>query len=361
MSPAAPELGVTKAAQSQRIEHLDGWRGLAIISVLIGHFLPVPYVNWGHLGVELFFVLSGRLMSHILFVQNVPLGVFFRRRIARIYPALLVFVAATFLPALYSVTLLGTKRPLADLVDATAAVTFCTNYVEAIFTRGSIYTHTWSLAVEEHSYVLLALVAFCSKRDRKIALQVTVALAAVCMVNGIFNSWALGLADYQVYWRTDVRAASILISASIYLLLPQFGRIPAYAAILAAIAGILSFSNFLSGYINYTAGTIMLAIAVNTIDYSPRLVRQFLASRVFVWFGVLSYSIYLWQEPFYAGVAKLAQLNSFIPAILICAALCCAAISYTFIERPMRVFLNARWRTFNPFKRSKDDISLQST
>ncbi|TIU24619.1 MAG: acyltransferase, partial [Mesorhizobium sp.] len=76
-----------------RLAYLDGWRGLSIALVLIGHFFPVPGINLGVLGVEFFFVLSGRLMGEILFIERFPLKKFFKRRFSRIYPALLVFVA----------------------------------------------------------------------------------------------------------------------------------------------------------------------------------------------------------------------------------------------------------------------------
>ena len=67
---------------SQHFDYLDGWRGLAIIFLLIGHFYPVPGINFGHFGVNLFFVLSGLLMSRLLFVKSVPIPLFYKRRIS---------------------------------------------------------------------------------------------------------------------------------------------------------------------------------------------------------------------------------------------------------------------------------------
>jgi peptidoglycan/LPS O-acetylase OafA/YrhL len=77
---------------SARLSALDGWRGLAILGVLFDHFVTKSGINLGRFGVELFFVLSGRLMAEILFVQKMPLNVFFLRRFSRVYPALFVFV-----------------------------------------------------------------------------------------------------------------------------------------------------------------------------------------------------------------------------------------------------------------------------
>ena len=70
-----------------RYDYLDGWRGLAIGILLIGHFFPVPGINLGAVGVNLFFVLSGWLMARLLFVQQVSSASFYRRRISRIFPA----------------------------------------------------------------------------------------------------------------------------------------------------------------------------------------------------------------------------------------------------------------------------------
>jgi len=75
-----------------RTAYLDGWRGVSILLVLIGHFTGLPAIRWGQLGVELFFALSGRLMAQILFVDGFPLRPFFARRFSRVWPGLLVLV-----------------------------------------------------------------------------------------------------------------------------------------------------------------------------------------------------------------------------------------------------------------------------
>ncbi|TIX35964.1 MAG: acyltransferase, partial [Mesorhizobium sp.] len=96
---SAAQLVVSRSAADTssrtRLAYLDGWRGLSIALVLIGHFFPVPGINLGVMGVEFFFVLSGRLMAEILFVERYPLKAFFKRRFSRIYPALLIFVVAS--------------------------------------------------------------------------------------------------------------------------------------------------------------------------------------------------------------------------------------------------------------------------
>ncbi|MFC5550621.1 acyltransferase family protein [Massilia aerilata] len=103
------------------IPYLDGWRGLAIVFLLIGHFLPVPGLNFGAIGVSLFFVLSGFLMSKILFIEKAPLPIFYRRRISRILPSVVVLLAVV------SLTYLVTGRKI-SAYELLSAATFTNNY-----------------------------------------------------------------------------------------------------------------------------------------------------------------------------------------------------------------------------------------
>lgn len=92
--------GVLTQPQSGYLPYLDGWRGLAIFFLLAGHFFPLPGINFGAVGVNLFFVLSGFLMARLLFVDAVPIPTFYRRRAARIFPAvacLLAIIVAVYL------------------------------------------------------------------------------------------------------------------------------------------------------------------------------------------------------------------------------------------------------------------------
>ncbi|MGB9107047.1 MAG: acyltransferase, partial [Telluria sp.] len=164
------------------IPYLDGWRGLAIVFLLIGHFFPVPGLKFGPMGVGMFFVLSGYLMSKILFIDKVPLSIFYRRRIARIVPSVVVLLAVVCL----SYLLAGRDISRYELLSA---ATFTNNY----FVGADLWTmplgHIWSLSVEEHAYILLSLLAL-SCRARK-----TSGLAELGLTAG--GAVAIAL----VYWR----------------------------------------------------------------------------------------------------------------------------------------------------------------
>ena len=144
--PQRHAFSANAASRDAYIPTLDGWRGAAILGVLLGHFFAAPGVNAGLLGVELFFVLSGRLMAEILFIRQTSLSVFLARRFSRIYPALLAAVLLTYLAS--------QSLPGLDVqpIDVLASLTFTMNYLRAIGgSFGSPLDHVWSLCVEEHA------------------------------------------------------------------------------------------------------------------------------------------------------------------------------------------------------------------
>src|SRR5690348_911910 len=95
---AAQEAGTSASApptaHAGRLSYLDGWRGFSILMVLLAHF--VMHEDVGFIGVQMFFALSGRLMADILFAERFPLKEFYKRRFARIYPGLFVFVLLAY-------------------------------------------------------------------------------------------------------------------------------------------------------------------------------------------------------------------------------------------------------------------------
>lgn len=127
-------------------QYLDGWRGMAISGVLLSHFAGLQVVNSGRLGVDLFFVLSGLLMSRILFEDKISLATFYRRRISRIVP-----VFALFLLVLFSA--FAAAGIAVSFKEALASATFTRTFFGEVQIWDSEFPigHLWSLNVEEHS------------------------------------------------------------------------------------------------------------------------------------------------------------------------------------------------------------------
>ena len=310
----------------QRVLFLDGWRGAAILSVFVGHYFGIPGIQIARFGVELFFVLSGRLMAEILFVERFPLAEFFKRRIARIWPALFVFVLASAL--IFGLT--GLLR--VDLLHVVAALTFTINYLGAPDLRLPIYDHVWSLCVEEWAYVLLGVIAVFARRRGWDVKWLIAALAVACAINGAVQTM-LGGSYYEVYWRTDVRVASIFIGAAVYLHL-RAKAAPAWLPVAMGLLGLLLSTAPVPDVVKYTGGTLCLAISVVTLPSTYRLVLAVLEHPLIVRIGLWSFSLYLWQQPFYKlrdHYPKLAMLGL---------AIICGLASFYLVEQPARRWIN---------------------
>ncbi|MDV6329656.1 acyltransferase [Asticcacaulis sp. 201] len=323
-----------------RIPYFDGWRGLAILAVLFAHFVFSGHFNAGRFGVELFFALSGRLMAEILFVKGAGLKRFYFHRISRIFPALIAFATIIFLisgPLSMGVTLPGYLSVL----------TLTYNYAIPFIGQMPAIDHIWSLCIEEHMYIFLGLVAFVCRRYGFNPVYLIAIAALTFMINGLVQS-SLGLGYYAVYWRSDVRGASILAAAAMYLcsqdarFKPYFeGQTSLYIAIVAAL--IINF-DAVPDEIKYTAGTLCISYAMASLPRANKLALSLLSFKPLTYFGLTSYSIYLWQQPFAFSLLKFLEplgvgYNT-KRLLLLVGAIAVGLVSYYVVEGPSRRWLN---------------------
>ena len=326
---------MSETEKQRYIPALDGWRGMAILLVLAGHFGGDRYLaGLGSAGVDLFFVLSGRLMADILFVRNVPLGAFFFRWFSRVYPTLLIFVSVS--AAVFSLT------PLAPgVVGVLSALSFTVNYV--ITESGTfipIFDHIWSLCVEEHSYVLLGLFALLLRgADSRFIGLLVLALGFAALAIGTLQYDVYEQNPFTVFWPTHVAAAPILISAAFALLFSQH-RSPWALEWLVPLAFFCGLAMRLfadAAWMFFGLKTLLLAIAVCTIESAKHFSRILFEGDIIRQIGRMSFSIYLWQQPFYI-LARQGHLPQ-LPALAL--AVCFGLLSYYLIEQPTRTRLNA--------------------
>lgn len=330
VGPPAAAVSSARAPQSH-IAHLDGWRGVAILLVLQGHFLAVPWLETDRLGVDIFFGLSGLLMSRILFANRMPLARFYKRRAARILPAFLLFVCAVFGVA----ALRGDARPWSEFAFTAL---FLRTYLPAtpdIWNSGLPIDHLWSLNVEEHCYLLLGLLTTAAiLRGREAWVLASAGLCSMLLFYVYANSDAMRGTSFEL--RTEVAASFLLTSAAYCQVKEPLDRfvkpwMPVAAMLLAALA----YLPHASWWLGTAVAPVALAFAVNHLAQAPRALVALLSARPLGMIGLWSYSLYLWQQPFFAYQRWLPQGTALAGTALV------ALASYYLWERPWREWINS--------------------
>jgi peptidoglycan/LPS O-acetylase OafA/YrhL len=348
---------------------LDGLRGVAVVAVVAFH---AHWLIGGYLGVDVFFVLSGFLITRLLLAEHdrtgrIDLRRFWSRRARRLLPALLIVIAVAAVGERARGRLDG---PAGGRIDVIGGLTYTTNWLRlrsgagywSAFGGPSLLDHTWSLAIEEQFYVLwpllvVGLLRAVRRRSARFAvLLVTTALAATWSIVAFSRSHDAS----RVYMGTDTRAVALVAGATVAALLAWRGALRSRAvnalALLSAGALVEMFAN-LSGTAlrTYRGGLLVcslataLVIAATATTVAPRLARP-LTLRALRYLGERSYGIYLWHWPVMVGfgVAKAPLSASWRRVGAIAITLVVAEVSYRIVEQPIRrrglAVFGSRWR-----------------
>lgn len=322
-----------------RIDYLDGWRGVAIILVLLSHFFHINYIDVGRLGVDIFFVLSGMLMANILFVKKTNIKTFYKRRISRIMPVFIIYLSVFSLISMIFNLSEEHKNFLYNL-------TFLRAYFPPepdLWNTGLPVGHLWSLNVEEHSYLLLSFIAifpFLSKRAFIPILALGISAVGMMIVYGRNPD----IAPPAFHLRTEVVASFLLISAGYSLIKHKFIKfIPSWLPILAIFLTVICYSPMPPIGGKWLFPPFLLAFAVNHLDLTPRFLRSALCYPLLRLIGVVSYSIYIWQQPLYYYFSKFGYAFYMAGPVLFVTSIIIGMASFYFIENPARRYLNNRW------------------
>ena len=348
------------------ITGLDGIRAIAVIMVLAYH-LKLALFKSGFLGVTVFFVLSGYLITGILISEveeegTIDLKNFWLRRIRRLVPAVMsmavviIFVSAVVNRIIFTK---GCKDFLASVLGFNNwwQIFNKVSYFEAAGVP-SPFTHCWSLAIETQFYliyplILLGIYKLAKSRGEGRAKRgllfagVTLLLALISVILMIV------LFDPQqdasrVYYGTDTRAFSLLFGALLAILW-EYRMVPRrLSASVNMVLGSVSFAVLLvmtiaiNGSSNFWyrggqfVGTILTVLVIYTVSGRKTWLSRFLSNPVLKWIGDRSYSIYLWHYPIILLISKGIKASWWITLIEIVLSVVLAELSYRFIETPIR-------------------------
>ncbi|MGI9665928.1 MAG: acyltransferase family protein [Acidimicrobiia bacterium] len=356
---------------------IDGLRAIAVMAVLFYH-ADFTWARGGFLGVEVFFVISGYLITSLLLVEwlrtgTIGLKQFWIRRARRLLPAVFLLLAVVSVLSIlfYRDTV---HRMLADVLAASGYVTNWYLIVEDVsyfetFGRPPLLQHLWSLSLEEQFYVLWPLIftfgmALFSFKRRQTTIRAFLGLTIV----GIIASTALMAMKYvpyedpsRVYYGTDTRAAGILVGVALSLVwipwrlnaslafkkvrLLNVTGLGALAALLWILVAMDEFAPLLyRGGFLITSVVTAIVIAV-TVHPAARL-GPILEARPLKWVGTRSYGIYLWHWPIFMLMRPGFDVidNTYVVfAVRTALTFAIAEVSFRYVEAPIRHFGLRAW------------------
>lgn len=348
------------------ITGLDGIRAIAVIMVLAYH-LKLALFKSGFLGVTVFFVLSGYLITGILISEveeegTIDLKNFWLRRIRRLVPAVMsmavviIFVSAVVNRIIFTK---GCKDFLASVLGFNNwwQIFNKVSYFEAAGVP-SPFTHCWSLAIETQFYliyplILLGIYKLVKSREEGRAKRGLLFAGVTLMLALISVILMIVLFDPQqdasrVYYGTDTRAFSLLFGALLAILW-EYRMVPRrLSASVNMVLGSVSFVVLLvmtiaiNGSSNFWyrggqfVGTILTVLVIYTVSGRKTWLSRFLSNPVLKWIGDRSYSIYLWHYPIILLISKGIKASWWITLIEIVLSVVLAELSYRFIETPIR-------------------------
>jgi len=338
---------------------IDGLRAIAILSVLLFHAFP-QWMRGGFIGVDIFFVISGYLISGIIFKGleqgTFSLRMFYERRVIRIFPALLVVLGVVLAFGWFS--LLGSEYKQLGSYSVAGALFFANllswheaGYFDANAEEKPLL-HLWSLGVEEQFYLIwpLALVLFFRRSHKFLALVCVIALLSF-----LINIISVGKAPVAAFYLPFSRFFELMAGAAI----AYFGQSQILSGIgsEACLRSLIFRENFISivGAIAIAGGLIfidsrsqfpgfwVLLPTIGTallIQAGPLtwISRYILSLRPLVWVGLISYPLYLWHWPLlsFARIIEGGVLSREVRIMCVLVAILLAWSTYRFIELPIR-------------------------
>ncbi|MEX0334991.1 acyltransferase family protein, partial [Vibrio tubiashii] len=336
---------------------IDGLRTIAVISVILYHaqmiFFGKDWFEGGYIGVDVFFVISGYLITRIVLIEIQSTGsfkflAFYERRARRILPLLFVVIFVT-IPYAWQKFLPSDFVEYAESV--LASLFFSSNFFFYFSTTEygadsallKPFLHTWSLGVEEQFYIVLPVLAIVSfKYFRPHFLTVLVVMSLISLqfseLMEVRNSDLNFYLPFSRFWELAVGSILAYRELNCPVRKDCFGQkvFPVLGLYLLAY-GILFFNGKTPHPSFHTMIPITGVALIIGFSNKDELVGKVLGSKPFVWIGLISYSLYLWHFPIFA-FSRLGdkQLTNYDKWELIVLTFILSVVSYFFVERPFR-------------------------
>ncbi len=333
---------------------LDGLRALAILLVFLFH-ARVPGLRGSFIGVDLFFVLSGYLITSLLRQEiertgSVSLMTFYRNRALRLWPPLLLMLCVYLAAAPF-------LWPESDgLGDAALAGLYLTDYSFPWLGRPDLLNHTWSLAVEAQFYLLWPFaVLLLARVERRKAM----AVLAVLFVLATLWRWHEAMAGVNwrpLYFCFDMRTGGLVLGTLLAFAEFEPARRPAeilgnIALFVIAVLAICPLWGTIEGVmLQPMADLASASIVVVLASRQPTVLAAVLSARPMVHLGLLSYSLYLWHYPIIRALRSPDWILVTIAGALL--SLILAQLTYSFLELPLKRYRHARRMSAEPARRA---------
>lgn len=322
--------------------------------VMIFH-TEVPFLKGGYIGVDMFFVLSGFLITTTLIKEfdaknHVPLKNFYMRRVLRLAPALFLLLVVY---SVLSVILLKNDQVKSNLIDALIALFYASNWARAFDIHPPDFLgHTWSLSIEEQFYILWpAMLLFLLRRirDRWYVAAAVLSIAVSAWLLRIYMT-SQGYSVDRVYNGLDTRADALLVGCVLGVILSSnsigsldrerlmkhLGYItPLSVTALLGVAVSIEWVNpYLYYWLFFVIELLTAVIILDLLLKKEGILRTMLSNKWIVWTGSISYGLYLWHFPVYRTMV-VSGFGSEMERLTIgmCITFVLASVSYYFVEK----------------------------
>lgn len=337
------------------VRQLDGLRGIAILYVVLFHSYEAVFMG-GFVGVDIFFVLSGFLITSLLLEERrntgrINLRMFYLRRILRLFPALLLLL---FVYVIVCALVMQQDAFYKNVVDAGIALFYVTNWARAFDIHPPNYLgHTWSLSIEEQFYILwpLTLIGmFWIFKSYRTVLAGIVCLSIISWLLRIYHDLSGSLIE-RSYNGLDTRADCLLVGCALAVflhsslyrgyageLLKRFSKVLAVVAIAFLVWALFALHWRSRHY--YYWGTVAVELATVSIIFhlitSPAgVIGRLLSVPGLIWLGGISYGLYLWHMPVYGFLSLLELPRLTFVALGLSITVVVSMLSYYLIEKPI--------------------------